>query len=104
MKLSTEGWAKFESIGKPESTQIISGTNQQIVMQFVSWLKDVYMGSRIQLTIARTQEELEVKSKAQKSRELDDELMAFLNDELESDVVPNEAVNNNITNNTKGVG
>lgn len=59
MRRDTKVWAKFESIGKPKETRVINGSMYEIVMSFADWIQDVYMGSCIKMTIARTEHEME---------------------------------------------
>lgn len=58
MKSTTQVWARFESIGKPDESKEMSGTVKEVIFAMSQWLLNTYMGSRIQVTISRTREEL----------------------------------------------
>lgn len=64
MRLSTEVWIQLESKGKPEATVTKKVTIREATLLIAKWLTETYMGSRIEIRIARRQEELKP-SKAQ---------------------------------------
>lgn len=78
MKPTTDIWGKFESKGKPDKTQIVNGTVREVLMAHAKWLLDVYMGTHIQITYARTREELVLHSARTKSDTPDSDMMAEL--------------------------
>lgn len=58
MRKTTEVWAKFESIGKPESKKIVQGTILEVLKTQAEWLLGVYMGTHIDIRIARSEADL----------------------------------------------
>jgi hypothetical protein len=86
MKLSTTAFAKFESIGKPKMTQQLDNmTMREIVLAFGKWTQEIYMGSHIRVTIARSAEELESITTGKRNAgevELISELESLLDQEL----------------------
>jgi hypothetical protein len=58
MKPSTQVWFKCESVGRPESTLKMQSTAREAILTIGQWLMGVYMGQKIRITIARTEEEL----------------------------------------------
>lgn len=58
MKMTTIVWARMESPGRPAGTKQMQGTVSQIILAYAKWMSEVYMGSHIRLTLARTESEL----------------------------------------------
>ena len=77
MRSTTEVWAKFESKGHPNKTTITNGNATRVVLAFAKWLfaEGLYMGSQIQLTLARSEAELKTNVKDESSAALEAELM-----------------------------
>lgn len=58
MRLTTMTWLKLESIGKPQFNKTSQGTIREHMMTIAKWLSECHMGSRISITLARTESEL----------------------------------------------
>lgn len=58
MKLGTQVYARFESKGRPSDTRDCQGTLSHVTMQMARWLQEIYMGSHIRVTMARSELEL----------------------------------------------
>lgn len=69
MRHSTVVHARMESKGRPDVTRDHIGTTQKLVLEFAQWILEVPMGSHIVLTIARTQEDLDIKTGRVKPKE-----------------------------------
>jgi hypothetical protein len=59
MKPSTLIWAKFESKGKPQDTELHNLPTREVIIKLAEWTLRVPMGSYMRITFARTQAELE---------------------------------------------
>lgn len=73
MKLNTRVWIRMQSKGRPKFTVTKQVVIRDAVLEIARWLTDVYMGSRLEISIARTEEELEAKTPA-----LDNDIVAEL--------------------------
>lgn len=88
MKESTIVWAKFESKGYPDKTMTMQGTTKEIAIAWFKWTLEsgVYLASRMIMTIARTEAELDATSNQAAADDLSDELDAILNRQAELEV------------------
>jgi hypothetical protein len=86
MKQTTMVWAKFQSIGHPESTEIYNLPVRDVVVRFARWILSVKMGSRIEVVFGRNESDVNVSGKSP------DDMVAMLEELManESDEVPNE--------------
>lgn len=87
MKLSSQVWMKLESVGRPNDTKIIHATVRESMFHLAGWLNEVYMGSKIRITLARTQAELE---ESKRSSDVKD-MLAELDGLLANDAPDGEA-------------
>lgn len=62
MKPTTEVWYRFESVGRPECLRQDKATVRTLTLDLANWLLATYMGSKIRITLARTEEELNERS------------------------------------------
>lgn len=58
MRKTTRVWAKFNSVGYPDSGEIHNGDVAEIVRKLALWMLNVKMGSRLDIIIARSESEL----------------------------------------------
>jgi hypothetical protein len=58
MRATTELHWLFESVGKPQNTQQGKGSVREALRAQVEWLDSVYMGSKIRVTLARSEADL----------------------------------------------
>lgn len=58
MRMTTEVWAKLESKGRPKDLKIVHGSLRFVIIEIANWLTSVYMGSHINIRLARSEEEL----------------------------------------------
>lgn len=63
MKLTTVVWLSCESKGKPTHNIKKQCTVREALMTIAKWLMEVYMGSHIEIRIARTEFELNINGK-----------------------------------------
>lgn len=80
MKLSTQVWTRMESKGKPQQTQTFHGDVRESIMHIAGWLNGVYMGSKIVITMARTEAELEESKRSSDVKDMIAELDGMLAD------------------------
>lgn len=87
MKPTTQVYAKFESRGYPDKTEIVGplSVKEMIVRQF-AWTqqKGLSMGSKLVITFARSREELETRDTA--NLDIEAALDAVLNPQSEMEV------------------
>jgi hypothetical protein len=58
VKLHTKVWMRCESKGRPAETITMNAPIRECIMKIADWLSKVYMGSHINIRIARTEAEL----------------------------------------------
>lgn len=58
MRENTEIWLRMESKGKPKFNVTEQVTIREAIFQIAKWLMAVYMGHRIEISIARRLEDL----------------------------------------------
>lgn len=58
MKPETKVWLKCESIGRPADTLVMQCSVREAMKVQAQWILGVYMGSKIRISIARTEAEL----------------------------------------------
>lgn len=58
MKPETPVWLKCESVGRPANTLTMQCSTREAVRTIAEWLMGTYMGQKIRITLARTEEEL----------------------------------------------
>jgi hypothetical protein len=77
VKMNTEVWLKCESKGRPAHTLKTNCSTREAILAIAKWLGEVYMGSHIDIRIART--ELELAQSTQERRATKDgDMMAEL--------------------------
>lgn len=62
MKPHTRNWLRLENKGKPSDTVTGEGTIRDHIMMIAEWLTKIHMGSRVIITLARTELELNRKT------------------------------------------
>lgn len=58
MKPETKVWLKCESIGRPADTLVMQCSVREAMKVQANWILGVYMGSKIRISMARTEAEL----------------------------------------------
>jgi hypothetical protein len=58
MKPYTRIWLQCESVGRPETAIRKQVTVREATLEIATWLLDVYMGSKIRITIGRNETDL----------------------------------------------
>lgn len=80
MKPTTTVYAKMESKGKPELTRDFQGPVRGLIIDFAKWLIESQMGHSMQLTICRSQADLDrITTRGQGAQGAVDSMMADLN-------------------------
>jgi len=84
MRPETKIWLLCESTGKPSETIERQETAREAILTIAQWLMGVYMGGKIRIILARTQDELRDRRSAA-NQELMGTLESLLGEHKESD-------------------
>ena len=75
MKLNTMIWLKVESKGRPADTLLMNDTTHKCILAIGKWMANVYMGSHIDIRVARTEAELS-RTPAERQQSRDEDMAA----------------------------
>jgi hypothetical protein len=78
MKPNTAIWASFTNVGKPNDSLTIQGSVRDITTELVKWLLKIYMGQKIRVCLARSEEELSESRQSQTVKDMMSELDALI--------------------------
>lgn len=85
MKPETIVWLRCESVGRPDSNLTLNCTTREAILTIGQWLMGIYMGQKIRITLARSEEELAIDRRSAATQDMMNELESILANTGDSD-------------------
>jgi hypothetical protein len=85
MKMDNEIYWRFESMGEPNGGEIGNGPPKQMILQLIQWMTKTTMHRRMQVTLAKSHDELWDRRQQRAEQIIDDlhgEIDELFNDAL----------------------